>query len=100
RALCRIRNRLQLPRFVQTGGSPGSTFDLENVLSAESLIQRIRAEQKVTIFEMFPAGESLCAVGPQGRFVHELSVAFLPGSSAPTSTVSPRSPGAESLFKR
>ena len=100
RALCRIRNRLQLPRFVQTVGARGSTFDLENVLSAEGLIQKIRTEQRVTIFEMFPAGESLCAIGPHGRFVHELSVAFLRGGSTPTSTVSPRPPGAELLFKR
>ncbi|HEX4803563.1 MAG TPA: lantibiotic dehydratase, partial [Myxococcaceae bacterium] len=98
RALCRIRSRLQLPRFVQTGGARGSTFDLENVLSAESLIQRVRADQRVLIFEMFPASESLCAFGPEGRYVHELTVAFLRASSAPP--VSARPLRGKSLSKR
>jgi len=98
RALCRIRDRLQLPRFVQTGGERGSAFDLENVLSAESLIQRIRADQRVTIFEMFPADESLCAFGPRGRYIHELTVAFLRANSAPP--VTPRPPRRKSLSKR
>ncbi|HME89930.1 MAG TPA: hypothetical protein VKE49_00795, partial [Myxococcaceae bacterium] len=96
----RIRKRLQLPRFVQTGAPRASTFDLENVLSAESLIQRIRAEQRVTIFEMFPAGESLCSFGPRGKYVHELTVAFLRAGSAAPSTASPRPSRPKSLSKR
>ena len=78
RALCRIRERLGLPRFVETGeGLRSSVFDLENVLSAESLIQRIRTERSASLVEMFPMPDSLCTFGPQGRYAHEMIVPFL-----------------------
>jgi thiopeptide-type bacteriocin biosynthesis protein len=78
RALCKIRERLGLPRFVETGeGLRRSVFDLENVLSAESLIQRIRTERSASVVEMFPTPDSLCTLGPQGRYAHEITVPFL-----------------------
>ena len=93
RALCRIRQRLRLPRFVQAGEGPSaSTFDLENLLSAESFIQKMRAEQQLTIFEMFPTLDALCAFGRDGRYVQELTVAFLrPSGAAPASASQPKS---------
>ena len=84
RALCQLRERLGLPRFVETGeGLRRSVFDLENVLSAESLIQRILTERRASLVEMFPAPDSLCTLGPLGRYAHEITVPFLRAQGGP-----------------
>jgi lantibiotic biosynthesis protein len=91
RALCRLREQLLLPRFVELGTSTGDgrrryVFDLENILSAECLIQNIRSAPAPTLVEMFPLPDALCAFGPGGRYVHELSVPFLREHSVATSS--------------
>ncbi len=78
RAICRLRERLQLPRFIELGEARArSVFDLENVLSAECLSQRMQSEPRATLVEMFPTPGMLCATGPDGRYIHELTVPFL-----------------------
>ena len=92
RALCRLREQLRLPRFVEMGDGPRrSVFDLENILSAECLIQNIRGAPRATLVEMFPLPDALCASGPGGQYVHELTLPFIREHSvAPSIARAPR----------
>ena len=51
--------------------------DLDNALSVESFVQLVKEREEATLQEIFPGPEQLCALGPEGRFVHELIVPFV-----------------------
>jgi len=51
--------------------------DLNNVLSVESFVQLVKEREAVTLLELFPPPDELCAFGPEGSFVHKLIVPFV-----------------------
>ncbi|MGD9644416.1 MAG: lantibiotic dehydratase [Pirellulales bacterium] len=67
-----------LPRWVLLqDGDNELPIDLENPLSVASLVDLLRQREAVSLVEMFPSPDELCATGPDGRFVHELIVPFV-----------------------
>ncbi|MET0401850.1 MAG: lantibiotic dehydratase, partial [Cystobacter sp.] len=72
-----LRAEQRLPRFIALEeGDQLLPADLDNVLSVDTLVQLIKDRPRVTLVEMFPRPEELCARGPEGRFLHELVVPF------------------------
>ncbi len=73
-----LRRRLDLPRWVAVVDADNVLpIDLDNVLSVESFVALVKSRRAVVLQEMFPGPDELCAVGPEGRFVHELVVPFV-----------------------
>ncbi|WNG15063.1 lantibiotic dehydratase [Cystobacter fuscus] len=76
-ALQALRAEHRLPRFIALEeGDQLLPVDLDNVLSVDTLVQRIKDRSRVTLVELFPRPEELCAHGPEGRFHHEVVVPF------------------------
>lgn len=72
------RTRRNLPRWVLLqDGDNELPVDLENALSVASFVDLLRQRPAITLVEMFPSPDELCATGPEGRFVHELVVPFV-----------------------
>ena len=107
------RAERRLPRYVTLAqGDRGLVVDLDNVLSVAALAHQLRGHRQAVLVEMFPDPGSLCATGPEGRFVQELVVPFVqaapsrrePGKAAPqaTRTLSRRRflPGSEWLYAK
>ena len=73
-----LRAEWRMPRFVALEeGENLLPIDLDNVLGVETLVQLIKDRRAVTLVEMFPGPDELCAEGPEGRFVQELVVPFV-----------------------
>jgi thiopeptide-type bacteriocin biosynthesis protein len=71
------RQERQLPRYFSlVDGDNLLLTDLDNALSIDSFIQSIKDREEAVLQEMFPGPDDLCAVGPEGRFVHELIIPF------------------------
>jgi thiopeptide-type bacteriocin biosynthesis protein len=72
------RAERRLPRFVALADRDNElVIDLDNVLSIETLLHRLRGRHQASFVEMFPGPDDLCVTGPEGRFVHELVVPFV-----------------------
>jgi thiopeptide-type bacteriocin biosynthesis protein len=79
RAVQALRAERGLPRHVALVEAGGELLvDLDNALSVESLVQRLRhlRERAATLMEPWPPVDAVCARGPEGRFVHRLIVPF------------------------
>src|SRR5262249_45728448 len=50
--------------------------DLDNALSVESFVHIVKNREEATLLEFFPGPGELCAMGPDGSYVHELLVPF------------------------
>jgi thiopeptide-type bacteriocin biosynthesis protein len=78
RAVQQLRASRGLPRFVRFVESDALlVVDLDNVLSVDSFVQRVRSRDHATVNELAPTGDELCVTGPEGRFCHELVVPFV-----------------------
>jgi lantibiotic biosynthesis protein len=76
------REERGLPRLVIVAdGDNKLPIDLTNVLSIESFIHLIKGREQVRLVEMFPGPDELYALGPEGRFLHELIVPFVRASA-------------------
>jgi thiopeptide-type bacteriocin biosynthesis protein len=107
------RAERRLPRYVALAERDRElVIDLDNVLSVAALVHHLRGRRGALLVEMFPGPDALCVTGPEGRFVHELTVPFIqarpprsePGEAAPrgtTSSVRRRfPPGSEWLYAK
>jgi thiopeptide-type bacteriocin biosynthesis protein len=73
-----LRGERALPRLVLLpDGDQLLPIDFDNALSVDSFVQLAKNRDETTLIELFPGPDELCAVGPEGRFVHELIVPFL-----------------------
>ena len=73
-----LRAERRLPRFVALEeGDQLLPIDLDNVLSADTLIHLLKDRPRATLVEHFPLPQELCAEGPEGRFLHELVVPYV-----------------------
>lgn len=86
-----LRRERRLPRMLalsEVGNAEQTlTLDLDNVLSVEGFLRRVRRREQVLLREVFLGPESLCVSGPEGHFVHELVVPFVraPSHAEPSS---------------
>lgn len=72
------RAQRRLPRFVVVAdGDNELPIDLDNILSIETFVDLIKNRSQITLLELFPGPDQLCATGPEGRFSHELIVPFV-----------------------
>jgi thiopeptide-type bacteriocin biosynthesis protein len=68
--------------------------DLGNPLSVEALLHHLRRGERATLVELFPSPDELCAIGPEGRFTHELVIPFSRATQGRTSDRRPAPPEA------
>jgi lantibiotic biosynthesis protein len=107
------RAERRLPRYVALADLDKElVIDLDNVLSVGALVHHLRGRRGARLVEMFPDPDALCVTGPEGRFVHELTVPFVQAVSgrpeadkgvprATTSSVRRRfPPGSEWLYAK
>ncbi len=99
RAVQAWRARHGLPRHVVLAESDRELLaDLDNVLSSDSLVDRIGDAGEALLVEVFPDPSELCVSGPEGAFVHELIVPLVrrapPARPAPPSPPAPPQPAA------
>jgi thiopeptide-type bacteriocin biosynthesis protein len=67
-----------LPRWLALADADNELpIDLDNALAVETLVELVKGRQRFRLVELFPGPDQLCARGPEGRFVHELVVAFV-----------------------
>ncbi len=96
------REREGLPRFgAVADGDNILLVDFENPLSLRTFLTLVKNRDAVTIEEVFPPPERLCATGPEGRFVHELMIPFVrvrePNVDAPRRHVPAAEPAVRAL---
>jgi thiopeptide-type bacteriocin biosynthesis protein len=73
-----LRTERRLPRYVALADRDHElVIDLDNVLSVAALAHQLRGRRQAVLVEMFPDPDALCVTGPEGRFVHELTVPFV-----------------------
>lgn len=76
-AVHKWRQERGLPRLVALIDADNELLvDLENVLSVETFLDVIEERDRARLAEFFPGPEELVATGPEGRFLHELLIAY------------------------
>ncbi len=110
RAICRWRSERRLPRLVALlDGDNELLVDLDNILSIDAFLALVKKRATLTLAELFPGPEALCAAGPEGRFVHQLVIPFVRRREAVPRPVPARSevpvrrtfpPGSEWLYAK
>jgi thiopeptide-type bacteriocin biosynthesis protein len=72
------RDRRRLPRLALLADADNELLiDFDNALAVDTFLDVVDGRDRARLFELFPEPESLCARGPEGRFVHELVVPFV-----------------------
>jgi thiopeptide-type bacteriocin biosynthesis protein len=67
----------RLPRWVVVADDDNALpVDLDNVVAVESLVHVLKGREDATLTELYPGPDELCAVGPDGRYAHELLIPF------------------------
>ena len=98
RLMQRLREERRMPRYVVlSDGDNELLVDFENALALDAVIDLVRKREEITLTEVYPAPDELCAEGPEGRFFHELIVPFTRRPIA-ASSVSSDAPKAPSLL--
>lgn len=84
RALQALRRARGLPRYVGLvdGFDEVLFVDLDNVLSAESLVELLRGREHAVLVEALETSETCWVTGPEGRFAHEIIVPFVRARSS------------------
>jgi thiopeptide-type bacteriocin biosynthesis protein len=76
-AVQKWRRERGLPRLVALVDADNELLvDLENVLSIETFLDVIEDRERARLAEFFPGPGELLATGPEGRFLHEILVAY------------------------
>jgi len=94
-AMGSLRAKRKLPRWVALCEHDNELpLDFENMLSIESFAHLVRDRSSVSLVEIFP--DELCAVGEEGRFVHQIVLPFLrTPCDTPRQSASPAPPAAQ-----
>lgn len=72
------RARRRLPDVVAlTDDESSFPVDFNNALSVESFALLVRARERATLVELFPAPHETAARSPEGAFIHQLIVPFI-----------------------
>jgi lantibiotic biosynthesis protein len=76
-AVGELRRKRRIPRHVGLlQRDKALLFDLDNVLCVDVLASEALRFETMTLIEQFPSPDRLCAIGPEGRFVHEVLLPF------------------------
>jgi thiopeptide-type bacteriocin biosynthesis protein len=95
----RFREEHRMPRYVVLSDADNELLvDFDNAMALDAVIDLVRNRQEITLTELYPAPDELCAEGPEGRFFHELIVPFTRKPSASATAVISRAPSP--LIKR
>ena len=74
----RLRAQHGIPRHVELpDGDHRVPLDLHNPICVDILAERVRRGADAVLFEIYPPLDELTAIGPEGRFVHELVIPFV-----------------------
>lgn len=96
------REARRIPRLVSlVDGDQKLLFDLENVLSTETLIAYVNRRSSFVLEEFYPGPDALCCSGPEGAFLHEVVVPFVrtaPGARLAVRTPRPQTPPSDRHF--
>ncbi|HEX9942701.1 MAG TPA: lantibiotic dehydratase [Thermoanaerobaculia bacterium] len=102
-AIQRWRERRGIPRLIaQVDADNELLVDLDNVLSVETFLDVVEDRDRARLVEFFPGPAQLPASGPEGRFLHEILVAYVrkpphsPDPSLPASLPARRERGEQS----
>jgi thiopeptide-type bacteriocin biosynthesis protein len=72
------RRERNMPRhLVLADGDNELLVDFLNPLSLDAGVELLKSRDEVTLTEVFPSSDELCAESPEGRFFHELLVPFV-----------------------
>ncbi len=92
-AVHKWRRERGLPRLVALVDADNELLvDLENVLSVETFLDVIEERDRARLVEFFPGPEELPATGPEGRFLHEILVAYARKPREATQATAGRTP--------
>jgi thiopeptide-type bacteriocin biosynthesis protein len=95
------RSQWRLPRWVCLADADNELpVDLDNVLSVDTLLELVKGRDRVSLVELYPGPDRLCASGPEGRFVHELVVPFVCPVLSQANTLSAAAPLCRGRQKR
>lgn len=71
------RKGRDLPRLVALVDADNELLvDLENVLSVDTFLDVVEERDRARLVEFYPSPDELPATGPEGRFLHEILVAY------------------------
>ncbi|HEX3554829.1 MAG TPA: lantibiotic dehydratase [Thermoanaerobaculia bacterium] len=71
------RQKRNLPRLVALVDADNELLvDLDNALSIDTFLDVIEERDRARLVEFFPGPDELPATGPEGRFLHEILVAY------------------------
>jgi thiopeptide-type bacteriocin biosynthesis protein len=77
-AVQKWREKRDLPRLIALVDADNELLvDLENVLSIDTFLDVIEERDRARLVEVFPGPDELPATGPEGRFLHEVLVAYV-----------------------
>lgn len=77
----------RLPRWVVVSDVDNTLpIDLDNAAAADMLVHLLKGRAFATLTELYPSPDELCAVGTDGRYVHELVIPFLRNEGPQTRT--------------
>ncbi|MFL6194040.1 MAG: lantibiotic dehydratase [Thermoanaerobaculia bacterium] len=80
RAVAAWREKRRLPRRIALVDADNELLvDLENVLSIDTFLDVVEDRDRARLAEFFPGPDQLPAVGPEGRFLHEIVVPYVRG---------------------
>jgi thiopeptide-type bacteriocin biosynthesis protein len=89
----RFREEHRMPRYVVLSDADNELLiDFDNAMALDAVIDLVRNRQEITLTELYPAPDELCAEGPEGRFFHELIVPFTRKLSPAATAVISRAP--------
>ncbi|MBW8876816.1 MAG: lantibiotic dehydratase [Acidobacteria bacterium] len=72
------RGKRNLPRLLALVDADNELLvDLDNVLSIDTFLDVIEERDRARLVEFFPGPDELPATGPEGRFLHEILVAYV-----------------------
>ncbi len=75
RAVCELREALQLPRFIAVRESDRELpFDLDNILSVDSLLEYSRRDRPFYVVEVLPTPDQLVVHSDDGPYVQQILV--------------------------
>ncbi|GAB4509981.1 MAG: lantibiotic dehydratase [Haliangiales bacterium] len=92
-----LRRAHRLPRYVVLVDADNElVVDLDNPLLVESFAWLVYRRPEITLVELYPAPERALARGPEGRFTHELALAFTRAPAEIASRPAPSKPPSRS----
>ena len=90
-AVAELRRKRRIPRHVGLlQHDKALLLDLDNVLCEDVLASEALRFETMTLIEQFPSSDQLCAIGPEGRFVHELLLPFRAVTKRPVTKTASR----------